>query len=149
MERILKAALTVMITVCVQALAADKAPEWKTLDIPKEIVTKQELVKTPESWACTNEAHPSALASVSISEGPPEDGASLVYDNETKHKGKTLATWQFDAAAKDRYWVSCTYSGTVIVLKKQLPEGIKELRVSYDVEVKTDGLPTVEKVEYR
>ena len=149
MKRILKAVLIVLFAVCVQAPAADKAPEWKPLDIPKEIVTKQEIVKAPEGWACTNEAHPSALASVTISEGPPEDGASLVYDNETKHKGKTIATWQFDAAAKDRYWISSAYSGTVIVLKKQLPEGIKELRVSYDDEIKTDGFSTVEKVEYR
>jgi len=149
MKRILRATLAIVCLFSVQVFAADKAPDWKPFDLPKEIATKQEIVNTPQGWACGKEAQPNRLASILISEGPPENQASLVYDSEAKHKNKMVATWQLDPESKERYWISCSFSGTSITVKKELPQGIKELRVSYDEEVKTDGMPTVEKVEYR
>jgi hypothetical protein len=149
MEHLLKAVSAVMCVVCMQTFAADKPSEWKPLDVPREILTKQEIVRTPEGWSSGNGAHPNALAAVSISEGPPENQASLVYDSETRHKNRLMAVWRFESDAKEQLWISCTYSGTCIAVKKPLPGGIKELRVTYDDEVRTDGMPTVEKVEYR
>ncbi len=149
MQRIVKVLSLAVFLLSLQAVAADKAPEWKPLELPKEIATKQEIVTTPAGWTCAKEAHPNVLSSVSISEGPPEDQATLVYDDETKNMGKIVATWKFDADSKERYWISCRYSGTDIMVKKALPEGVRELRIFYDDGVKTDGMPTVEKIEYR
>ncbi len=149
MKLILKAVSMGLLIVYAPALASDKEPEWKTLDVPKEIVTKQEIVNTPAGWACAKETHPNVLSAVTISDGPPENEASLVYDKVTRQKNKLIATWRCETDVKEHDWISCSYAGTVVVIKRQLPDGIKELRILYDDEVKTDGLPTVEKVEYR
>jgi len=149
MKRMARVALTVLCFACLQALAADKAPEWKPLDVPKEISTKQEIVKTPDGWSSGTEDFPNQLACVTIYSGPPEEQKSLVYSDESQQKDKTLATWRLGGESKEKYWITCGYSHTNVLVKKALPEGIKELRVTYDETVKTDGFPTVEKIEYR
>jgi hypothetical protein len=149
MKHILKIALAAMFILSLQTLAADKSPEWKPLNVPQEITTKQEIVTTPEGWVAAKDTLPNRLSTVTIFDGPPEDKASLVYNDEKKSKNKTIASWKFSGATDEHIWITCAYSETNIIIKKQLPVGIKELRVFYDDELKTDGFSTIEKIEWR
>ena len=120
-----------------------------SLTVPTEISTKQEITTTPEGWSSGCDARPNRLSSFSISEGPPEKRVTLVYQNETRRKDQLILTWRFAASSEEGFWISCSYSATTIVLNKPLPKGIKELRAFYDESVKTDGFPTVDRIEYR
>jgi hypothetical protein len=142
-------AAAVILAMTARCFAADMPGAWKELAVPAEISTKQEIVSTPESWSAGKEDYPNRLAAIAISNGPPENRVLLVYSDFVEHKNKQIATWRLASGPNDHFWISCNYTWTNIIVKKPLPDGIKELRVFYDTEVKPAGLPTVERIEYR
>ena len=102
----------------------------------------------PDGWALSPASSHNVLAGITIYDGPPEGNASLVYDKQSRKKHMLFLTWTLDGDSKKAFWIVCRYAGTTIQLKRQLPAGIKALRVTFDDLVKTEGEPTVEKIEY-
>jgi hypothetical protein len=58
-----------------------------------------------------------------------------------------ISTWRF--APGTQYWISCTYSGTRIVLSRPIPPNYRALVITYDMNVSIDGLPEIKKTEWR
>jgi hypothetical protein len=61
------------------------------------------------------------LAWITFLSGPPDEKASLVYDNWKKRDGLVYAVWNFQPDSTHRIWLSCRYANTDVVLIKELP----------------------------
>jgi hypothetical protein len=139
--------LAVLMILCPAVYSRDLS--WKLFPVPETISTKQSISVVPSGWDATDEAEANRLAEITVFDGPPEEHASLKYDEESEQGDALVLTWRFDGSPDDRIWISCAYQGTRIRIKKEFPVGLKELRVTYEDRVKTDGLPTIIKIEYR
>ena len=73
--------------------------------------------------------------------------ASLAGDQRKTSKTTLVSTWKFEPGTQ--YWISCTYSGTRIVLSKLIPANYRSCVITYATDVTTDGLPEIRKVEWR
>jgi hypothetical protein len=92
---------------------------------------------------------PHRLEQVTFFDGPPEELASLVYDDLKTAGKQQVAVWNF-AANPRGFWISCAYSGTAVVLSRRLPAGIKTCRVTYDKTASSAaGLPAIQKIDCR
>ena len=132
----------------VAACASAQAQTWRVYAVPGEVYTTQVAPSIPDGWALSPDSSHNVLAGITIYDGPPEGNASLVYDKQSRKKHMLFLTWTLDGDSKKAFWIVCRYAGTTIQLKRQLPAGIKALRVTFDDLVKTEGEPTVEKIEY-
>jgi len=113
---------------------------------PESISVNQTIEKVPEGWTARQDALPSALAGITFSSGPPEEGAALVYDRWTKRNGVAYGVWNFQRGSSHRIWLSCRYSFTRVVLAKQLPADTSECIVAYDLKQSISGEPLIRKI---
>ena len=87
------------------------------------------------------------LEMVTFYDGPPEEDASLVYDELVEGKDATTATWNLPQSGKG-YWVKCRYRGTTLELSKQLPASVSVCRVIYERNSKLpSGLPAIRSID--
>jgi hypothetical protein len=112
---------------------------------PETISVKQSLAEPVQGWTESTSDMPNLLAGVTFLEGPPEQKASLVYDDEHTVKGKRIATWRFDS--QSHIWLSCGYSGSNIVLSRTLTKGTTVCSVTYNPSQTIAGPPLIEKIE--
>jgi hypothetical protein len=111
---------------------------------PNEISTKQSIEKNPPDWTAKENTNPHTLAGLTFFDGPPEQEASLVYDESHKLSKEDRAVWRFDPSL--HIWLSCIYSGTTITLFKQLPPKTTECRVTYSRQEHVDGYQEIKAV---
>ena len=110
---------------------------------PDTVNVKQTGAAPAPEWAVSYSTLPNRLESVTFYNGPPLDGASLVYDDLVKAKDSSRATWRFPKDPRG-YWVQCSYSGTTLELAKALPATVFACRVTYDRESSSAaGLPAI------
>jgi hypothetical protein len=112
---------------------------------PDTISVKQSLTKPEQGWKETTSDLPNRVSGVTFLDGPPEQRASLVNDAESSVKGKQVATWHF--GSQSQIWLSCSYSGSNIVLSRALPKGTSVCSVTYNPRQSVAGLPLIEKIE--
>ncbi len=62
-------------------------------------------------------------------------------------KTTMVSTWRFTPGAQ--YWISCTYSGTRIVLSRPIPLNYRAFVITYDMGVSIDGVPEIKKTQWR
>ena len=79
-------------------------------------------------------------------DGKPEDKASLAPDKRSRVNGKSIATWTFGFVERS-IWVTCGYSATDVVLKRELPKTIRTCAITYSTSETIAGLPVIEKVD--
>jgi len=129
------------------ALAATTAAQPSAVQCPEHVSVEQKAVAPPAGWTVGASKAPHRLEMVTFFEGPPEEEASLAYD-DIKNAGKeSVAVWTF-ATSPRGFWISCGYSGTAVVLSRRLPAGVKTCRVTYDKTVQSAaGLPDIKKIE--
>jgi hypothetical protein len=113
---------------------------------PEKIEVEQKLPKELPGWAAMLDDAPQQLAGVTFYEGPPEEKASLVYDSITKAAGKETAAWEFNAQGSAQFWMTCSYAGTTLMLKKRLPPAIRTCTVTWDASQHVAGLPLIIKM---
>jgi hypothetical protein len=121
---------------------------WRQFVVPLEISTRQVINSVPEDWSVINDSTSSRLSGVTIYDGFPEENASLVYYKELNKKRTLVLLWTFSGKEKNGIWIVCRYSGTSMQIKKQLPAGIKELRITFDKTIKLCGEPIIQRIEY-
>jgi len=129
---------------CAAALfvAAGSAAE---LHCPDTISAKETLVKAEQGWKESRSDLPIRFAGLTFFDGPPEQKASLVNDTESMVKGKRIAVWKF--GPQSRIWISCSYSGSSIVLSRPLAKGTSKCTVMYIPKQTIAGLPAIEKID--
>lgn len=113
---------------------------------PATISVKQTIEKTPDGWTAGEDKTPHNLSGITFFDGPPEQEASLVYDNMTKRGGLEYGVWHFTPNSSPGSWLSCRYSSTSVTLSKRLPAATSECTVTYNPKETVDGLPAVQKI---
>ena len=79
-----------------------------------------------------------AVAGVTIFDGPPSAQASLVPDNEKTSGDNLIQIWQL--AKSDRgYWLQCNYANTTAQISRQLPASVTRCDVVYDRNMRFSG----------
>jgi hypothetical protein len=112
---------------------------------PEFISVAQTSENVPEGWMARQDESASTLAGITFYSGPPEEKASLVYDQWTRRNGLAFGVWHFPKSSH-RIWLSCRYSFTRVVLVKQLPAETSECTITYDPKVSVSGLPEIRKI---
>jgi hypothetical protein len=114
----------------VLAIDADHAVAGETGKwCPETIETQQEPKTIPEGYAVSADTlGPSRLTYVSFFDGPPEQQADLVPDEDKGGQPE----WHFSSPSKvGGYWIGCHYSRTQLMLTRQLPASVRKCSVSY------------------
>jgi hypothetical protein len=111
---------------------------------PQSISVKQTIDKVPGGWTAAQGKQPNNLSGITFYDGPPEQEASLAYDQWIRTGSIAIAKWQFEPSSS--IWIACHYSATSIVLQKQLPPKTSKCTVIYDTKVTVDGNPEIQKI---
>jgi len=144
-RRIAYPALPAALSLC--ALVGWAVPQFaQELSCPESISVKQNIEKIPEGWSARPGDSPNLLEGVTFFSGPPEEQASLAYDNWTRRKGLAYAGWHFPKSMP-RIWLSCRYSSTSLVLARQLAAETSQCTVTYDPTVQVAGSPSIRKID--
>ena len=109
---------------------------------PEGIKTSQSLFESVSGWSGTQERSGISkglnnaafsehkLAQVDFSFGPPEGRVWLASDRTTHAlKGRWSSTWKLQRS--EEIWFSCRYSGTSVLLSRQIATGLKSCSVKY------------------
>ncbi|HSY13033.1 MAG TPA: STY0301 family protein [Verrucomicrobiae bacterium] len=113
---------------------------------PTTVDVKQQLASSVDGWTPTLDDSPHRLSGITFYDGPPQEKASLVYDNIKKTAPKEIATWQFGADGKRPTWIVCSYSGTAVQLAKSLPSKTSTCQITYNRTQQLSGQPLIESV---
>jgi hypothetical protein len=142
---VLMHALPLSVAVAATLLTALPASASDSL-CPDAVSVKQTGVSPAPEWSMSYSTTPSGLEMVTFYSGPPQDKASLVYDDLVGAKDSSTATWTFPKDARG-YWVKCSYRGTTLELSKALPPTLSSCRVTYDRQgVAPSGLPAIKRI---
>jgi len=131
--------LTSFLFLAVPALAAE-------LTCPASITVDETLTSNHEGWTVGRTDLLRRLSGITIFEGNPADMASLIGEQRKPAKTMIVSTWRFTPGAQ--YWVSCSYSGTRIVLSQPIPQSYRACIITYATDVSIDGAPEIRKVEW-
>lgn len=114
---------------------------------PDTIKVDQKATPPSPEWSISYSSLPHQLEMVTFLSGPPQDNASLVYDERSKTTGGWIGTWRFPRDAGG-YWIRCSYRGTRVELSRRLPISVSVCRVTYDDGSHfPSGLPVIRKIE--
>lgn len=112
-----------------------------------DVVKVQQTGAAPApEWTVSYSTLPNRIEMVTFYSGPPQDRASLVYDDWVNANDASHATWKFPKDPRG-YWVECAYRGTTLQLSKALPPTVSSCRVTYDRQAASAaGLPSIKSV---
>jgi hypothetical protein len=98
-------------------------------ECPPEIQTTQSGKNAPEGWTAVsqNDSH-HWINSVGVFDGPPQEMASLVPDDE-ENLDPAKTVWTFSKKKERPIWFSCGYARTDVLLAKELPLDITQCRL--------------------
>jgi len=130
------------------AIAVSTLSAADAVHCPPAIAVKQQLAAPVPGWSVGSDGMPHQLAGLTFFDGKPEDKASLAPDKNVAIKGKNVASWTFDGSARP-IWVACQYSGTNVVLTRELPKSTRSCSITYTTGVTIAGLPVIDKVDCR
>lgn len=113
---------------------------------PDAVSVRQTGVAPSKEWSVSYSELPNRLEMVTFYNGPPKDGASLVYDDFVNAKDSSQGTWKFPSDPRG-YWIKCSYRGTTVELSKALPPTVSSCRVTYErAATSASGLPAVKRI---
>jgi hypothetical protein len=115
------------IVLIVAAFVICGSPAYAQVECPPTISVEQKAAASNE-WSVGYSKMPAALSSATIFEGPPEEQASLKYDDERTAKDEIIQTWQLPSSARG-YWLVCGYANTTAQLRRKLPDDVHACEV--------------------
>lgn len=125
------------------ALWCTAKPAHAQTACPASIAVEQRGVQVPQGWSAGDSGIHPELIGVTIYEGPPEERASLVYDDEKTAAREIVQTWNLPPSARG-YWLECRYSNTNVTLRRKLPDSAHHCRVVFERNrAAADGLGVV------
>lgn len=119
----------VFFTLCLTGIlsAGNLMAETLSLSCPAAITTAQQVKDLPAGWdssidvTSTSGEQGNRLESIGFYSGPPKEGALLAPD-QTQKRGKNFTNVWDLLPAGEKYWFSCAYYQTALILSKQLPD---------------------------
>jgi hypothetical protein len=97
---------------------------------PPNIKVEQKAV-APSDWSVDYSKKAAALSSATIFDGPPQEQASLKYDDERTTKDEIIQTWALPASDRG-YWIECGYTNTAALLRRKLPNDMRTCKVVFE-----------------
>jgi hypothetical protein len=126
MKTIIKLVVAATAFTTAQALAAQLV-----IKCPDRIDLEQAANANYASWEVTPDKGKVGFLfeSIRLFDGHPREMASLKPDDETEAPNRLVGTWHLPKAESDRgYWVGCSYSNSMTLLAKRLPDTVSICR---------------------
>jgi hypothetical protein len=98
---------------------------------PATIVVEQRASAPGPDWAVTYSGYETAVAGVTIFDGPPAEQASLVPDNEKTVGDNIIQAWQLPKSERG-YWLQCNYANTTAQISRRLSANVTRCEVVLD-----------------
>ena len=108
------------------------------LQCPATISVDQKATEVPPGWTPSINGFKNELAMVTIYDGPPDQGASLVYDDQKTVGNTIIQTWNL-AGNSHGSWMTCGYSYTAAQISQKVPADAKQCVVTYEGDVSLPG----------
>jgi len=105
---------------------------------PATLVVEQKTSAPGPDWTVTYSGYDTALAGVTIFEGPPAEQASLVPDSEQTTNYIVVQTWKLSKSDRS-HWLQCEYANTTAQISRRLPVDVSRCDVTYDRNVRFGG----------
>ncbi len=86
---------------------------------PPTLKVEQKAVSPGADWSVTYSGYDTALAGVTVFDGPPANQASLAPDREHMTHDAVFQTWKLAKNATG-YWLECEYANTTAQISRRL-----------------------------
>jgi hypothetical protein len=111
---------------------------------PFEIEVTQTLAEPVAGWTSEVDPWPTELVNLSVFDGPPEELAELIYDEEIEDTETWTVSWLLQADNSRGYWIRCRYANTLVTITQQLPAGVTRCDMVFEKQMSyADGRPVV------
>jgi hypothetical protein len=98
---------------------------------PPEITVEQKASAPDSNWTVTYSGYKTAVAGVTIFDGPPAEQASLVPDTDKTTESTVIQTWRLLKSNRG-YWLQCQYANTTAQIYQRLPANVSRCDVTYE-----------------
>jgi hypothetical protein len=105
---------------------------------PSTLTVAQTASAPAPDWTVTYSGYPTAVAGVTVFDGPPSEQASLVPDNEKTMEDTVVQTWKLAASARG-YWLQCEYANTTAQISRRLPAEVTRCDVTSERNMRFGG----------
>ena len=105
---------------------------------PPTLAVEQKASAPSTDWTVSSSGYNTALAGVTIFDGPPANQASLLPDDEQTTSDMVFQTWKL-AKNDTGYWLECDYANTTAQIYERLPASVSRCEVSYERNVRFGG----------
>jgi len=105
---------------------------------PPTLKVEQKAVSPGADWSVTYSGYDTALAGVTVFDGPPANQASLAPDREHMTHDAVFQTWKLAKNATG-YWLECEYANTTAQISRRLPPSVSRCDVVYERNVRSGG----------
>jgi hypothetical protein len=95
---------------------------------PATVTVEQRASPPAPDWAVTYSGYQTAVAGVTIFDGPPAEQASLVPDSEKPSGDNIIQIWQLPKSDRG-YWLQCNYANTTAQISRRLPASVSRCDV--------------------
>jgi hypothetical protein len=130
--RIAALAIAMDLTACAVVFAGST-----TASCPPSIAVEQKA-SAPDQWSVDYSKDKGVLSSITIFEGPPQEQASLKYDDERTAKDEIIEVWKLPKSERG-YWMQCGYANTTAQLSRKLPDAISSCKAVLEKGVSYGG----------
>ena len=104
---------------------------------PATIVVEQRASAPAPDWTVSYSGYETAVAGVTIFDGPPAQQASLVPDSEKTVGDSIIQVWQLPKSDRG-YWLQCNYANTTVQISRRLA-GVTRCDVVMDHNMRFGG----------
>jgi hypothetical protein len=104
---------------------------------PATVVVEQRASAPSLDWTVTYSGYETAVAGVTIFDGPPAEQASLVPDKEKTVGDNIIQVWQLPKSERG-YWLQCNYANTTAQISRRLA-GVSRCDVVLDHNMRFGG----------
>src|SRR5258708_37737314 len=91
---------------------------------PATVVVEQRASAPAPDWTVSYSGYETAVAGVTIFDGPPAQQASLVPDSEKTVGDNIIQVWRMPKSDR-RYCLQCNYTNTTAQISRRLPANIR------------------------
>jgi hypothetical protein len=105
---------------------------------PATIVVEQRASAPAPEWTVSYSGYETAVAGVTIFDGPPAQQASLVPDSEKQVGDSIIQVWQLPNSDRG-YWLQCNYANTTAQISRRLPASFKRCDVVLNHNMRFSG----------
>jgi hypothetical protein len=119
-------------------LLALPAPALAGVVCPMKIDVTQQLAAAQADWKEGAAKLPTELSGLAVYDGPPEELAQLIHDDEKETDKTWTISWDLPTNPRG-YWITCEYANTTVTLTRKLPDTVTRCEVVHDRNVSFGG----------